>query len=86
MVLDLTAIFLLLAGTPAIFLIMFLPAFLELRRPRDRGPRRIQAANNKGFSTFSNIEMSNLEEEFRCDGALILLLERVMTVLPSLDS
>ncbi len=85
MVPDLTAIFLLLAGTPAIFLIMFLPAFLELRRPRDSGPRRIPAGINKEFAAFSSIEIPNLEEEFRCDGALILLLERAMTVFPSLD-
>ncbi len=85
MIFDMTAIFLLLAGTPAIFLIMFLPALLELQRPRDRGPRRIAAGTNKRFSPFSNIEIANLEEEFQFDRTLILLLERAMTVFPSLD-
>ncbi len=86
MIFDLTAIFLLLAGTPAIFLIMFLPAFLELQRPRDKGPRRIPVGFNKGFSGLSSTEILNLESDFQYDRAFILLLERAMAVFPSLDS
>ncbi len=86
MIFDLTAIFLLLAGTPAILLIMFLPAFLELQRPRDIGPRMIAPGFNKEFSGLSSTEIPNLESEFQYDRALILLMERAMAIFPSLDS
>jgi len=61
MIPNLTAI-IILAVTPALILITFLPAFIELKKPKDGGPRLITAETPKGhlfimrFSSVVNIE------------------------------
>jgi hypothetical protein len=81
-----SAVFLIILGVPVLILVMFLPAFLELRRPRDRGPRMIMtdlqgiSANPQSFVTIVNVE-----EELFFDQSLLQRLTKIIEVLPCLE-
>jgi hypothetical protein len=87
MITDLTSVIALLAlGTPLLILIMFLPAFLELKRPKDGGPRIIMDGipeARMGFLGF--IQFVDIEEEQKFDNSLIRTLAKINDFLPSLE-
>jgi len=82
-----TTFILLILGVSAFILIMLLPAFLELKRPRDTGPRvimdNVSALQQRAKDTFM---IANIEEEQRFDQALIKKIADVIASLPSLDA
>ena len=81
-----SAIILIVLGTPALIIVVFLPALLELRRPRDRGPRIIMEDVHVGIvGLLSVATIFNIEEEHRFDRSLLPRLLKVIEVLPSLE-
>jgi hypothetical protein len=87
MITDLTSVIALLAlGTPLLILIMFLPAFLELKRPKDGGPRIIMDGIPEGRMGFLGfIQFVDIEEEQKFDNSLIRTLAKINDFLPSLE-
>jgi hypothetical protein len=72
---------------PALILIMFLPAFIELKKPKDAGPRRITAEIpevNLYITRF--IPIANIEDEQIFDSSLIQTIANFIAVLPSLEA
>ena len=87
MIPNLISSILLIIGTPALFLILFLPALLELRRPRDRGPRRIVEDHRELlFGSLAMRALVNIEEEPTFEQTLLSRLGRVIAVLPCLEA
>jgi hypothetical protein len=81
-----SAILLVVIGAPALILVMFLPALLELRRPRDRGPRMIMNDFHGLLVGPPSVgAVLNIEEEQRFDQSLLRLLVKVTAVLPCLE-
>ncbi len=82
-----SAILLVAIGAPALILVMFLPAFLELRRPRDGGPRIIMNGFQRiAAKPLSAINVVDIEEELRFNQSLLLRLVKVIEVLPCLEA
>jgi uncharacterized membrane protein len=72
--------------TPALLIIMFLPAFLELKKPKDEGPRMIMG-NIPELKVYITrfIPITNMEEEQKFDSSLIQTMAKIIAVLPSLE-
>lgn len=76
----------LLLGASAFFLIMLLPALVELKKPKDSGPRRIlqeDALNQPGISLFP---LEKKEERTESDLALAKSIMKVISFLPNLET
>ena len=87
MIPNLTAIIIIIITTPVLILIMFLPAFIELKKPKDRGPRSITAEipeMNLHITRF--ISIANIEDEQIFDSSLIQTMTKIIAVLPSLEA
>jgi hypothetical protein len=87
MIPNLTAITIIMVTIPALILIMFLPAFIELKKPKDGGPRRITEEIpevNVYITRF--IPIANIEDEQIFDSALIQTIANFIAVLPSLEA
>jgi hypothetical protein len=86
MIPNLTAIITIITSTLALILITFLPAFLELKKPKDAGPRMIMGffPELKGHMT-RFIPITNIEEEQKFDSSLIQTMAKIIAVLPSLE-
>jgi len=84
MIPNLTAIIVILVTTPALILIMFLPALIELKKPRDSGPRIITAESLDALIT-RFIPIANIEDEQKFDNSLIQAIAKIVEVLPSLE-
>jgi hypothetical protein len=85
MIPNLTAVILILT-TPILILITFLPAFIELKKPKDGGPRRITAEIpevNLWITQF--IPIVNIEDEQNFDSSLIQKMAKSVEFLPSLE-
>ena len=85
MISNLTAIIIIIA-TPTLILITFLPALIELKKPKDGGPRRITSE----FSTVNlhmvhALPIVNLEDEQKFDSSLVQTMAKVISFLPSLE-
>lgn len=66
-----------------IFCTLFLPAFLELKRPKDNGPRimpEFRGQNNKMISFLTNID-----DDQKCDFTLFQAITTVLSVLPDME-
>jgi hypothetical protein len=76
----------LIVATPALILILFLPAIIELKKPKDRGPRMIMAeVPEVTLSLVHSIPIANMEREQTFDSSLIQTMTKIMAVLPSLE-
>jgi hypothetical protein len=65
---------------------MFLPAILELRKPKDGGPRMIMGGIPEApFPVMAVFSIVNIEEEQRFDSSLLRPLAKIIEVLPSLE-
>jgi len=74
-------------GVPVLMLAMFLPAVLELRKPRDSGPRLIVP---ELFVVFASpitepVVLFNLEEKLDLDVSLKPLLRTILGHLSTLE-
>jgi hypothetical protein len=87
MILNLTSmITILIVATPVLILILFLPAIIELKKPKDRGPRMIMAGIPEvNLSSIHVIPIANMEYEQKFDSSLILTITKIIAVLPSLE-
>jgi hypothetical protein len=83
--LALTTFVALAFGVVIFILLMFLPALVELRKPRDAGPRKIMDDVIIGESQMkiASIEKS---EEIEIDQALFKKMANVLSVLPNLET
>ena len=76
----------LILGTPILILIMFLPAILELRKPKDGGPRMIMGGIPGALSQVTTaFPIMNIEEEQMIGSSLLRPLAKIIEVLPSLE-
>ena len=87
MILNPTSIItILVLGTPILILIMFLPAMVELRKPKDGGPRMIMGGVPEApFHVMAFFPIVDIEEEQRFDSSLLGPLAKIIGVLPSLE-
>jgi len=74
--------FILIIGVSVFSFIMLLPALLELKKPKDAGPRRI-ADKLPGVQP---ILIVNLEEDYKFDQRLAAKILNVIAVLPNLET
>ena len=77
----------LVVAAPSLLFLMLLPTLLELRKPRDAGPRRIMddlswKAGVQGWPS----NMRNMEKLEKFDAGLVVSLGKLFAVLPNLDS
>ena len=71
---------------PLLIIIVFLPALVELKKPKDNGPRMImENASEFEAVMITIIPLANIEENRKFDVALIRTLSRIIEVLPSLE-
>ncbi len=88
MVLDLFSLTILLVlGLPVFLLIMLLPTVLELKKPKDAGPRLIMA-DISGVTTFvwHAPHLVNIEVEEKSDFRMLPAIGKLLMVLPNLDA
>jgi hypothetical protein len=87
MILNLTSIIAILAlGIPVFILIMLLPALLELKKPKDEGPRMIMDNISEVQTQIMRMTpIANIENEQRFDSVIIKLLAKIIEVLPNLE-
>jgi hypothetical protein len=66
---------------------MLLPAILELKRPRDPGPRRIEDFGTTRFpSNEVNIPLMDIEDEkFKLDHKILGVITEIIVVLPNIE-
>jgi len=76
----------LVLGTPILILIMLLPALLELKKPKDAGPRMIMDnVSEVPVQIMRVLPIINIENEQKFDSTLIQTIAKIIEVLPSLD-
>ena len=87
MIPNLTSIItMLILGTPILILIMLLPVLVELKKPKDAGPRMIMDnVSEVPIPIMRVIPIANIEEEQNFDSTLIQTLAKIIGVLPSLE-
>jgi len=87
MIPNLTSIIaILILGTTTLILIMLLPALLELKKPKDAGPRMIMDnISEVQIQIMRMIPIANIEDEQKFESALIQPLAKIIGVLPSLE-
>ena len=87
MIPNLTSIIIILiVATPILILIMFLPTILELKKPKDGGPRMIMGSIPEVKTrTVHVIHIANIEKEQKFDISLIQTMAKIIEVLPNLE-
>jgi hypothetical protein len=87
MISNLTAIIgILVVGIPLMVLIMLLPALLELKKPKDGGPRLIMDnINDVQIQILRMTRVTNIESEQKFDIAIVSRLAKIIGVLPNLE-
>jgi len=79
-------IIILIVATPVLIFIIFLPALLELKKPKDRGPRMIMGSIPEVKTrTVHVIRIANIEKEQKFDISLIRTMTKIIEVLPNLE-
>ncbi len=68
-----------LVAIAVISMILFMPAFLELKRPKDNGPRQI-----KSFKLAYTGPLFT-ENELKLETAQVIRLSSALTLLPNLE-
>jgi hypothetical protein len=84
-----TTVVTLLFGVSVCIFIMLLPALLELKKPKDAGPRIIMddVTINQHSQMREMIPLASIEEEkFRLDQTLVKKIAEVIAFLPNLDA
>jgi hypothetical protein len=76
-----------MVATPALILITFLPAFIELKKPKDGGPRMItDEISEVNLCITRLIPLADIEDEQVFDSSLIQTMTNFIAVLPSVES
>jgi len=76
----------LLIGALAFIFLMLLPAFLELKRPKDAGPRIIAGCSQAIGARVDELLIANIEKEERYDQALSKKVAVILSVFPNLET
>jgi len=77
---------LIMLGTPILIFIMLLPVFMELKKPKDAGPRMIMDnVSEVPLRRIRVVPIVNIEEIQNFDDALIQSLAKIIGALPSLE-
>lgn len=88
MIVDAYSIFtVVMLGAPFLLIIMLLPTLLELKKPKDAGPRLIMPNASLPISP-QEIKVNrivNIEEKCQFDIKLLPLVSRALNVLPDLE-
>jgi hypothetical protein len=72
-------------GVSIFIIIMLLPAFLELKKPKDAGPRMIKDYTFTANLVTKEILIVNLEEKQEFDQTLVKKIVDVINALPNLE-
>ena len=88
MIPNLTSIIaILILGIPILILIMLLPALLELKKPKDGGPRMIlDNISEVQIQIMRMIPIASIEDEQKFDSALIQPLAKIIASFTQLRS
>jgi hypothetical protein len=88
MIPNLSSIIAILAlGLPLLILFMLLPAILELKKPKDKGPRMIMDnISEVQIHIMHNVPIANIESEQKVDRAVLQPLAKIIAVLPNLEA
>jgi hypothetical protein len=86
MIPNLTATIIIIITIPVFILLLFLPAIIELKKPKDGGPRLIMGELPKvNVSAVRFVPIANMEAEQKFDSSLIQTMAKIIGVLPSLE-
>jgi hypothetical protein len=81
-----SVIAILVLGTPILILIVFLPALVELKKPKDCGPRMIMDHfPNGGLAAAPISHLTNIEEDQKFTQSLFRQLTKILEFLPNLE-
>jgi hypothetical protein len=80
-----TLLILMILGATTFILIIFLPALLELKKPKDAGPRIIMEGIAASGSQATTNSLDKIEEECESNKALLRRLAEIIAVLPNLE-
>lgn len=75
----------LILGIVIFIFVMFLPAFLELKKPKDAGPKMIMDYNFSANFAMKEIPITDLEETHGFDQTLVKRIIDAVSVLPNLE-
>jgi hypothetical protein len=75
----------LIAITTITFLLMFLPAVIELKKPKDAGPRLINDNIAKIRISTLKIPITNIEEEQKFDSQSTINIASFIYLIPNLE-
>lgn len=75
----------LIAITTITFLLMFLPAIIELKKPKDAGPRLINDNIAKIRISTLKIPITNIEEEQKFDSQSTINIASFIYLIPNLE-
>jgi hypothetical protein len=86
MIPNLTAVIVIISAISTLILITFLPAFIELKKPKDKGPRRIIAGVSEvNLRVAPVLPIVNIEDEQTFDRSLVQTMAKAISFLPSLE-
>ena len=86
MIPNLTAVIIIISAISTLILITFLPAFIELKKPKDEGPRRIIAGVSEVNLRVAHVlPIVNIEDEQKFDSSLVQTMAKAISFLPSLE-
>jgi hypothetical protein len=80
-----TTLVMLIFGVSTFIFIMLLPALLELKRPKDAGPRMIADDAYFAQPKIRGMPIVNVEEEQGFDRMLVKRIADAISVLPNLE-
>ena len=86
MIPNLDLIIIILVTAPILLLITFLPAFIELKNPKDDGPRVIAIKTENSVHLARFIPLANMEDEQTFNVSLKQKIASIIAVLPSLEA
>jgi hypothetical protein len=75
-------------GVLIFILIMLLPALIELKIPKDAGPRMIMENPTalQKIQTAPRIQIQNMEKEFVFDRTIVKKIAEAIAILPNLET
>jgi len=76
----------LIFGVSAFLFIMLLPALLELKKPKDAGPRRILEDSTLNQLGIKLVSIERTEEKMELDLTIAKRIAEVMAVLPNIEA
>ncbi|MEM3616445.1 MAG: hypothetical protein QXJ31_00835 [Candidatus Bathyarchaeia archaeon] len=76
----LTSAVMLFFGVITFIIIMLLPALIELKKPKDAGPKILESDGQHGINLLVNIE-----SDVKFDWATIRRVAEIIAILPSLE-